>query len=249
MHSKIRNSHNLEVISENPVSQEVDPRERRRRPRLSLSSEQFRLNMNGKIFSVADLSLEGMALRVLEREDFQLFPVATQLSGSLNLRGQKYPVQAKVVRLGSEIVGCEFHSVSQEVKDALARLLDPAELGKELKPIPAGDMGTIWYHGPMGTDLLLWRGVDGQFHRVLLYVGGSFVQWDAEEGLNTGAVTSSDAQSEMRGVVRFETALMQRDERPASDKLSIAKEVLVSSNLSQDLKKWCLRRLEIEKVS
>src|SRR5262249_2303318 len=83
-------SPNLKSVSDQ------DGSERRRMPRLNLTGEQFRLGLNGKIFSVADLSTEGMALRVLEPNDLAVFPVATRIEGTLNLRGEKYAVHAQV---------------------------------------------------------------------------------------------------------------------------------------------------------
>ena len=183
--------------------------ERRRMPRLNLSAEQFRLSQNGKIFSVVDLSTHGMALRVLDRNDLGLFPIGMHLQGILNFRREKYAIKARVRHLGVDLIGCEFEAADKEVQSVLAilaRYLDPAVLGAELKPIPSGD-GATWYHGPSGTDLLLWRGTDGQYRRLAVYVLGSYVQWEKDEGLSTGIVKSSFEASEVRGVVRFETML------------------------------------------
>jgi hypothetical protein len=237
----MKKSPDLEVISNE--TKESRGRERRRLPRLNLSGEQFRLAQNGKVFSVTDLSTEGMALRILDREDLRLFPVAADIQGTLNLKGSKYPVKAVVRHLGSDLVGCEFAGLDSTVAAALTQFLDPAVLGHELKPIPASD-GALWYHGPSGTDLLLWRGVDGQYKRLTLYVLGSFVQWENDAGLSTGrAEVSEHDKSEIRGVVRFETMLLDRDSLPDSGKLSVAKTLILSSNLPQDLKKWCVRQL------
>lgn len=243
----------LELISNHPsqresgVAQEFG--ERRRRPRLNLAAEQFRLAANGKVFSVVDLSTEGMGLRVLDRTDFLLFPVAMRIEGTLKLKGSKYPVKARVARLGIDLVGCEFLELAPEAQSAIGRFLDPEVLGREIKPIPAGDGGTLWYHGPSGTDLYLVRGMDGQYRRMTIYVLGSFVQWDVELGLATGSTepskSLSSSEDELWGVVRQETLLMRDDKQPDSQKLKIAKALLLSSNLPQDLKKWCVRHLEI----
>ena len=234
----------LEIVSRVFPESQTPASEKRRRPRLCVTSEQFRLSATGKIFSVVDLSLEGMGIRVIDRGDFQIFPIAAEVLGTLNFHGEKLPVCGKVRRLGSDIVGCEFEKLAPDVNKTLERFLDPVELGRELKPIPAGDAGTTWYHGPTGTDLILWRGVDGQYRRLTLYLLGSFIQWEEGEGLTTGAVLPSNIQSEVRGVVRFETLLMNQDLIPAADKLNLAKTLLASSNLPPDLKKWCLRHFE-----
>lgn len=238
-------SPSLGVVSDSGdgLGPEEQGSEKRRVTRLSLTTEQFRLSRNGKIFSVVDLSTDGMALRVLDREDLVLFPVSSQIDGFLNLRGQKYSVQARVRHLGSELVGCQFDRLEGDVIQALTRFLDPVALGSELKPIPSTENGTLWYHGPSGTDLLFWRGTDGQYKRFALFMLGSFVQWDSESRLRTGRVRSSFEQSEIRGVFRFETLLLDPDSRPDQGKLSVAKTLILSSNLTQDLKKWCLRLL------
>lgn len=243
-------SPNLEVISNSGLkASEGSGAERRRRPRLNLTSEQFRLGSNGKIFSVADLSTQGMALRILDPEDLRLFPIATEIQGLLNIRGQKQSVRARIRHIATELVGCEFESLPDETRAALDKFLDPKVLGQEIRPIPASDASSLWYHGPSGTDLLFWRGLDGQYRRLTLYVLGSYVQWDIEKGLSTGQSQPAPRSDlgEMWGVVRFETQLMQDDTKPDPHKLKIAKELVLSSNLPQDLKKWCVRHFTDDK--
>ncbi len=221
--------------------------ERRRRPRIGLTSEQFRFGQNGKVFSVSDLSPDGMAIRVLDRNDFALFPVATTLSGTLNLRGMRYSIQARVRRIGHELIGCEFQSLEASVQEALEKFLDPKVLGSELRPIPSSETGTLWYHGPSGTDLLLVRGADGQYRRMTLFVLGNYILWEGDSGLSTGSAvdaTEGVPPGEVWGIVRFETMVLESDKTPDSNKLNIAKALILSSNLPQDLKKWCVRQLE-----
>ncbi len=244
----------LTLISK-PVSPEAAAEaagaERRRRPRLSLTEEQFRLGINGKVFSVADLSVDGLALRIIDSADLQVFPVAARIEGILKLRGAKHPVKVKVSRVSSGVIGGEFQELSPETRMALEKFLDPASLGSELKPIPAstasggsGEGPTIWYHGPSGTDLLFWRSLDGQYRRFTLYVLGTFVQWDQERGLLTGTSRPTASQSgEQWGIFRFETHLTRDDASPDPGKLSVAKALILGSNLPQDLKKWCGRQL------
>lgn len=218
--------------------------ERRLLPRLTLSHEQFRLDATGKLFSVADLSLKGMAVRVVEREDLVHFTVGRELTGILNLRREKYPVQARVRHIGKDLVGCEFHDLTKDVETALARTLDPKVLGQEMKPVPSNDLG-IWYHGTSGTEFMIWRDYDGRQTKLAILVLGNLVQWDEEQGLQTGVVKSSFEESHVLGVTRFETLLIDRDFRIDHQKLSIAKTLLLSCNLPEELKRWCLRRLEL----
>ncbi len=194
---------------------------------------------------MTDLSVEGMALRILEAQNFYLFPVGTQFDGTLNLKGVKHEVRARVRHLGPSSVGAQFESLSTEASRALHGFLDPAALGKELKPIPASENSTLWYHGPSGTDLLLKRSADGQYHRMTVYILGSYVQWSEgpPESLITGQVRSAEENDESRGVLRFETMLLDADQSIDAGKLEVAKTLILSSNLAEDFKKWCVRKL------
>ncbi|MFL5813199.1 MAG: PilZ domain-containing protein [Bdellovibrionia bacterium] len=241
-------SPSLEVISDN--SQKTpDSREKRKKPRIHLSSEQFRVDQTGKLFSVVDLSMDGVAFRILDHADQVMVPIASEIAGILNLRGVKLPVRVQVKNIRSQVVGCQFIDLDASARTALEKFLDPAELGRELKPIPTAQGASLWYHGPGGTDLLFSRALDGRYHRFTLFVLGSFIQWDEESGATTGRAVSSedrrDQRSEEWGAVQFETIVLDADTQPDRDKLSIAKDLILSSNLPQDLKKWCARQLTL----
>jgi hypothetical protein len=238
-----KTSRSLEVISSREIPS-TSQAERRRLVRLNLTGEQFRLHQTGKIFSVTDLSSRGMALRILDQSDYLLFPVATEFTGTLNLKGEKLELACRVRHLGSDQIGCEFEKLSAETQTAVDRFLDPVALGRELKPIPSSEGGTLWYHGSSGTDLLFKRGADGQYSSMTLYLLGNIVQWRTEGGLATGRARPSDEQSESRGVLRFETVWFDPDAKVDQTKLGVAKTLILSSNLPEDFKKWCLRRLE-----
>ena len=214
-------------------------RERRHLPRLSLSSEQFKLSSNGKIFSVTDLSKKGMGLWLFDLEDLNLFTVGAYFEGALNLKREKYLVQARVRNLNSDRIGCEFENLTKSCLDSIAHFLNPATLGAELKLIPSLELNTLWYHGPSGTDLLIRRTADGECHRITLYALGSFVQWDEGEGLSSGRTAPTESHSEIRGIHRLETLYLDPDSTLDSEKLEIAKTVVLSSNLPLDLKNKC----------
>ena len=65
--------------------------------------------------------------------------------------------------------------------------------------------------------------------------------------LATGCVKSSESRSDFRseewGLIQFETMVMTPDSRPDPQKLSVAKALLLSSNLPDDLKSNCLKQL------
>jgi hypothetical protein len=252
-------SHNLELISKKLPDENSDHAlERRRVPRLCLTGELFRISqfaqqkgqaggqVSGKIFSVTDLSPQGMGVRVIDSEDLRLFAVATLVQGEINLRRAKYPVQGRVKNIRGDIVGFAFEGISAEVQKVLDQYLDPVSLGQELRPIPSSEQGALWYHGPSGTDFLLWRSIDGQYRRMALYIQGMFVQWEVDKGITTGFSRSSDEKSEIRGLLRFETLMLDPDAAVDAQKTAVAKTVLLSSNLPQDLQKWCVRQLTIQ---
>jgi hypothetical protein len=232
----------LEVISKASGDSDIPDTERRRLPRISLMGEQFKLDTAGKVFSVTDLSLEGMALRIIDRDHFKYFVTGTLLQGHLNLKGDKYSIDARVKRLSHDAVGFQFENLSENLRKALSKFLDPKILGAELRPIPSSEGGPIWYHAPSGTDLLLWRKTDGQYRRISLFVLGTFIQWDETDGLTTGRTDTQDSPSESWGVVHFETMLLRHDLKVDQSKLQIAKTLVMSSNLPQDLKKWATRQ-------
>jgi hypothetical protein len=147
-------SHNLEVISKEKAEHDkkTDDKERRRVPRLCLTGELFRVAPVGKVFSVTDLSPEGMAIRVLDSEDLRLFAVSTVVHGELNLRREKYPIQCRVKNVRADMVGFQFENVSPAVDKVLHQYVNPKSLGEELRPIPSSENGALWYHGPSGTD-------------------------------------------------------------------------------------------------
>lgn len=234
----------LEVVAGSSKGSQNTHVERRRLARLNLAQEQFRDQRLSKIFPVVDLSVSGMALRILERVDLQHFPVAAEVPGILNLRGNKYGVKARVRHIGADLVGLEFEGLPEATLTEISKFLDPVALGQELRPIPASEQGAIWYRGPSGTHLILWRNPDGQYRKLALFVLGYCIQWDDEDGLFTGKALHSDEEGEVRGIFRYETMLLEKDEVPDSEKLEIARQVIQNSILQPELRKWCIRHLQ-----
>jgi len=236
-----RESSNIKIVSRDL---EVRWDERRCLPRVCLTREQFRLTQTGKIFSVTDLSQNGIGFWLSDSKDLVLFILGSTLEGTLNLHRQKHSIQIKVKNLSQQRVGAVFENLSLETKKAIEQFLSPNVLGAELKPMPSYELSTLWYHGPSGTDLILHRSADGQIERITLYVFGSYVQWDHHQGVCSGRVMLSHHRSEVRGMMRFETLLLFQDGTLDGSKLEIAKTVILSSNLPQDLKSRCVRKLK-----
>jgi hypothetical protein len=236
-------SNGLEVRARKEGINSAD--ERRQLPRLNLSSVQFRLSQSGRIFPLKDLSEGGMSFWLNESEEAGLFPIGYKLDGILNMQREKFPVTARVSSLSSDRIGCQFEALAGSTVQALKRFLDPAVLARELRPFPTpGVSNTLWYHGPTGTDLVFRHGLDGRYTVFTVYALGSYIHWEEESGLATGKTESSGERCEQQGVLRLETLLLTTDPAPDPQKLKVAKTLILSSNLPQDTKTWCIRQLE-----
>ncbi|MBI2712420.1 MAG: PilZ domain-containing protein [Bdellovibrio sp.] len=221
--------------------------ERRKLPRLSLGSIQFRISENGipgRIFPLKDLSEQGMSLWLDESDSAPSVGDGQILEGALNLRHEKFPVRARTVSISPDRIGCRFEDLSSETSQALKSFLDPSVLGKELRLFPGQqDLQSVEYHGPSGTDLIFRTAPDGRYIVFTIYVLGNFIHWEEETGLSTGETRSSNTRCEQRGVMRLETLELTTDSTPDPKKLNVAKTLVLSSNLPQDTKNWCIRQL------
>jgi len=218
--------------------------ERRKFPRLNLSLEQFKLQGNGKIFSVVDLSSMGMGVRVIDKQDLAFFPVGRRFEGLLNLRRKKHSIVAVVKNVYPDRIGCQFRELTEATQNALTDYLDPMKLGAGLRPLPASvEGGGVWYHGPSDTEFFIWRALDGQYKRFFLLVLGTFVRWDSPGTLITGRVDKHFSPGEVQGVFRLDTLSLVTDKIIDISKLELAKTLIMCSELPLDLQSWCTRCL------
>ena len=169
--------------------------------------------------------------------------VGAEVQGTLNIRHEKFPVYGIVRHIGRELVGIEFGELPASVAHALANHLDPVTLGQELRPVPTGD-DSLLYASTSGTEVLFDRHHDGRCRKLTVMMLGSLIQWDERSGLRTGTVKNSFEESLTMGVTRLETLLFHEDSAIDPQKLNLAKRLISSSNLSDDLKQFCARRLE-----
>lgn len=231
-------SRNLEAVSKNPF-------ERRRFPRLVLSSAQFRSADNGKIFSVLDLSPEGIALRVLDPADLILFTAGREVFGTVNLEGERHEVRFQIHHVRKDRVGGRFEKSSPEFELALRRFSSPEMQARELRPMPsAGDL--LWFHSGRGCDLWV-RLIESEPESICFLHHSRYVAWTEEQGLSTGQATASEELSELRGVVALETLEMRPDSLVNREELDIAKSVILGSNLPEHLKKSLRAALDAQK--
>lgn len=210
--------------------------------------EQFRLNSNGKIFSVVDVSSVGFSLKVIDREDLIYFTVGAKVEGTLSLFREKYPVLATVKRTGDRI-GLEFTELPDAVAAALIHKLDPKNLGQTLKAMPTTQNGILWYQGVSDTQAVFWKTPEGKFQKFGIFCLGQYVFWEELTGISTGlssAIVDENTLGQPRGITGltgFDSREMFVDHAVDPSKLKIAKALIMSSNLSEELKSWCSRRL------
>lgn len=221
--------------------------EKRRLPRLTLPSEQFRHEASGKIFGVVDLSLGGMAIRVLESVQMEFFPVGGSVEGWLNLRGEKIRISGRVAHLRPGVVGCEFQGLEPDEQTRLEQFLDPSALGKALKPMPAGASGRVrWFHSPGGVELVL-EGEGEALNSITLSLLQRVLVWSKEKGVRTGSIEADGLEPGhvAEAVLEMETLEIHYDTRPDEAYLKIAKQFILSSTLEPELQTLLVRKLEL----
>jgi hypothetical protein len=240
--------HEVESLSRGETS-ETSSAERRRLPRVSIPSEQFRLARNGKVFAVSDLSSEGMALRLLSLDDRLLFPVGAKIEGWLNIDRRKHRVLASVRNLRGDHVGCEFAELADETRSELARWLSPSELGGTLRlmPMPPGfgsGLEWIWFHGRSGTELLAKvSGGEGPveargLEKVIVVLWGEhYVEWSIA-GPSTGRVRFADDRDSVEGVFRLAPEWFHADSSLDPAKMDLARTLVNHSKLPESWKSW-----------
>jgi len=219
------------------VTPEVD---RRRVPRLILSGEQFRIKTNGKIFSLSDLSETGFGIRLLDAADGVLYTVGAQVKGELRSGEHRHPVEARVRHLAfgpdGGHIGLEFEKISPVLKSFLDKRLSPVRLGAALRPIPSPGDYSLWFQGPTGTDLMVDLHENNRLKRFALFSAGKTIFFE-DDVIRTGNYDSLPKSEEMRGVVCWDTYEVQFDAAPDPQKVRIAKEMVMSSKMPQELLK------------
>ncbi|MBI4925830.1 MAG: PilZ domain-containing protein [Bdellovibrio sp.] len=237
-------SQSLSDVSKNKNVTFLFLEEKRKFPRLNFTHEQFKLNQSGKVYSILDLSINGLALHLIDSKDLVYFTLGAKLSGILNIKSQKEPIQLRVTNISKERVGCEFIDLESSLKEMLKKISDPLFLTKELKLIPGSQQFNGWYHGAFGTDFYFTVTPESEIKNFIFCFSGNFVRWTIEDGVNTGSISPLDEKTEESGVIWLETVLLRVDVNKDCNKLRIAKQLILGSNLPQGLKNLCLEHLE-----
>ncbi len=186
--------------------------EKRRLPRFHITPCQYHDESLNKNFAVQDVSMGGLAIRLLDRSDLSQFGVATDHQGFLKLEGRKFPCSFQVRYIRGTVIGAEWKNLEPELQKALEKISHPRELGLNLKSYDLQDSpNTIWYHNPFGVDLLIYL-QDTRICRWSLFIHQNYISWDELMNVRTGKTMAEDEEGYAHGIVRLETRMINFDE-------------------------------------
>lgn len=223
--------------------------DRRTLPRLSITPSQFYSAKFHKSFSIQDLSVGGVSLHLIDRNDLQFFAVGSEHKGTLKVEGARFEVQFKVKYIQGLGIGAAWEQATPELVGHIKKITDPGYLGASLKKMDLQDhsgflqdANMAWYHAPVGMNLIVY----GQ-KRWVLFFYQTFVQWDSEMGITTGKAAAEDEQSVNIGIIRLETRLLEYDRKPDQRILELAYEALNATQvLERDIQQNILTQIKKE---
>jgi hypothetical protein len=226
--------------------------EKRKLPRFHITPCQFLDARLNKSFSIQDISMGGLSLRLVDRNDLPDFYVGTEHKGNVKVEGLKTECMFRVRSIRGTLIGAEWVNPSKLLTDHLNQISHPEILGEHLKLYDLPDISNaFWYHNPVGVDLLFYKasgeGATSQgINRWTLYIHHTFVQWDIETGLTTGKSVAEDEEGYAHGIVRLETRLIEYDPHPARKLVETAIAMIEHATLTQhtDLRVMALNHLK-----
>jgi hypothetical protein len=208
--------------------------EKRKLPRFHITPCQFHDQDLKKNFSVKDVSMGGLAIRLVDREDLAFFPVASEHQGLLKIEGLKLPCRFQVRYLRGTMIGAEWINLDPLLKEHLEKISLPKVLGSNLKAYDFQDApNTIWYHNPIGVDLLLYLN-DSKINRWTLFVHQDFLSWDDGSVVKSGRSLAEDEEGYAHGIVRLETRLLNDDEQLNMRLVEVAIELVKSAPFKEE---------------
>lgn len=222
---------NIKIIKQNVCIMTV---EKRKLPRFHITPSQFHDHELKKNFSVQDVSMGGLAIRLVDREDLPRFAVATEHHGILKIEGLKLTATFQVRYIRGSLIGGEWVNLDKALQSHLEQISHPKYLGLNLKPFDLPDStDTIWYHNPIGVDLLLYM-KDSKIFRWTLYIHHSFLSWEQETSVRTGRALAEDEEGYAHGIVRVETRLIDYDPQVDRRLIETAIELIKSATMKEE---------------
>ena len=124
--------------------------EKRKLPRFHITPCQFHsassdLAIKDKNYSVQDISLGGLSLRLVDRADLPYFLVGTEHKGLIKVEGIKTECTFTVKYLRGVVIGAEWVNPSEVLSQHLTQILSPKRLGESLKTYSVPDFLQIWF--------------------------------------------------------------------------------------------------------
>jgi hypothetical protein len=212
----------------------VNASEKRKLPRFHITPSQFHDNGLKKNFSVQDVSMGGLSIRLVDKEDLPLFAVASEHQGIMKIEGLKLPCHFQVRYIRGSLIGGEWVNLNDALKSHLEQISHPKYLGQNLKAFELPDnKDTLWYHNPIGVDLLLYL-TDSKISRWMLYIHQSFLSWEQDEAVCTGRALAEDEDGYAHGVVRIETRLIDYDPQVDHRLVESAVELIQSASIKEE---------------
>ena len=225
---------NIKIIKQNTDIMTAIASEKRKLPRFHITPCQFHDVELNKNFSVQDVSLGGLSLRLVDRAGLPLFAVATEHRGILKLEGYKLPCHFQVRYIRGSLIGGEWVNLDEALKNHLVQISHPQHLGLNLKAYELPDSaGTIWYHNPIGVDLLLYL-TDSKISRWTLYIHHNFISWEQDTALRTGRALAEDEEGYAHGIVRVETRLIDYDPQVDHRLVETAVELIKNTPIKEE---------------
>lgn len=220
--------------------------ERRKHPRFLLTREQFKETKTGKIFTVFDLSFNGLSIHLEEKH----WPIGAIVPGVLNLHPDSIEIQPRVVAYYGERAALKIESLSTYARGVLQKALSPKRLGASLKlvkeQLPFVD---YWYNGSCNTDLLIKLNPQGQIAKLEIFFSNFYWSWIEQDNVLATGVCQSigrEQREEMlfsEAPVKLESIHLALDAKLDLEKLSWARGILEASPIDPLLKEGVLKKI------
>lgn len=212
-------------------------KEKRQVPRFIIPPGQFWIHSMDLVLATSDVSIGGAALRVIDRKALEKFAVGQTLTGELRALGQKFAASLIIRHIRGLTLGCAWVSPTENLNQFLDSHLSPRALGSSLKVFDMPEIALMkWWHAPLGGDLMFYYHQDeSKPYLWAMFIHGSVVQWEMNEGLRTGRTVAEDDDTHSAQVVRLETRMVEFDEVVDTAMIQSALEFLSGAE-SQDQK-------------
>ncbi len=219
--------------------------EKRKHPRFLLTHEQFKETKTGRIYTVFDLSLNGLAVKVEDRP----WKEGAVIQGILNLNPESIEITPRLLGYYGDRAALKLEALSTYSRSVLAKALSPKRLGSSLKLIreklPLAD---YWFHGVCNTDLLVRLGQAGEVNKVDLFFANFYFGWK-QANTTTGICHSFGADKRepifiADEPVKMESIEINHDHTIDQQKFDWAVQILESAIIDSKLKNKILQQLK-----